>query len=180
MRTTLATLVLLFTISAAARGHENGTIRLASKEVKVGGELALRGEKLPKSATLRLQLRGALENFPLGEIRTDSAGTFSARLALPTEARAGSYTVVVLAPDGDVTARAALAIIPPPMAEMSPMEHAAMDSAHQEPAMAHASPDMMDVGTATTPGEWMAIVAVIAASFAGGVILLRAARRAGT
>ena len=171
---------LLVAFSAPLSGHETGTIRLASKTVPVGGELVLRGEKLPKRATLRLQLRGALETFPLGEVRTDSLGVFNGRLALPTEARAGSYSVVVLAPDNDVAARAPLTVTPPAAAEMSPMEHATMDSTARHAAVPHATADMMDVPTATTPGEWAAILGIIAASLVGGVALLVGARRAGT
>ena len=177
MRTALLSLGLLLAASAPALGHETGTIRLA-KTLPAGGELVIRGEKLPKQATLRLQLRGALENFPLGEIRTDSLGGFNARLALPTEARPGSYTVVVLAPDNDIAARAALTITEAAPGEMSPAEHAMMDSTGGEAAMPHATADMMDVKTATTRGEWVGIVAIIAASLVGGLVLLLGARRA--
>ena len=179
MRTALLSLGLLLATAAPALGHETGTIRLA-KTLPAGGELVIRGEKLPKQATLRLQLRGALENFPLGEIRTDSLGGFNARLALPTEARPGTYTVVVLAPDNDIAARAALTITEAAPGEMSPAEHAMMDSTGGKAAMPHATADMMDVKTATTPGEWVGMLAIIAASLAGGAVLLLRARRAGT
>ncbi len=173
--------VMFFLVAGAtlALAHETGTIRLAAKEVRVGGELMIHGEKLPKSATLRLQLRGSLETFPLGEVRTDTAGKFDARLALPTEARAGAYTVLVLASDGDISARTDLTITPPPPAEMSPTEHARMDSATAMPDMPHARADMMDVSTAMTTGEWIAIVSIVLASVAGGLALLFAARRMG-
>lgn len=179
MRATLGMTLLLMAGTTIAVAHETGTIRLASKEIRVGGELVAHGEKLAKSATLRLQLRGSLETFPLGEVRTDTAGKFDTRLALPTEARAGSYAVLVLASDGDITARAELTITPPPPAEMSPMEHARMDSAAGMKEMPHARADMMDVGTATTPGEWIAIVSIVLASLGGGLGLLVAARRMG-
>lgn len=179
MRTFCLSVGLLFAVSAPVLGHETGTIRLTSKTLPAGGELVIRGEKLPKQATLRLQLRGALESFPLSEIRTDSLGAFNARLALPAEARPGSYTVVVLAPDDEIAARAALTITEPAPAGMSPAEHAKMDSMPGMAAMPHATADMMDVKTATTPGEWVGILAIIAASLAGGLVLLFGTGRAG-
>lgn len=183
MRTTILTFALILACSALARAHEKGAIRLASKEVGVGGELSLRGEKLPKSATLRLQLRGTLETFLLSEVRTNAAGVFQARLALPLTARTGSYKVVVLAPDGDVIAQADLNVIAAP-APMTAMEHAEMPKDHAMPNtsptatdMAHASAEMMQVKVATTGVEWAGIVTILVLSLSGGVALLVGALR---
>jgi hypothetical protein len=164
---------LLAPLTAPAMAHEKGVIHLASKEVRAGGELGLRGEKLPKRATLRLELRGTLETFTLAQVRTDAAGRFQARLAVPPEARAGAYTVVALAPDGDVAARAALAIVTPARA----MDHGTMDSMPPTTESPHPTAEMMKVAVATTGGEWAVILAVIAASLGGALALLRGAVR---
>ncbi len=184
MRRSILALALLAGISALAYAHPKGTIRLARKDASVGGELVVTGAQLSKNETLRLQLRGTLETFPLAVVRTDSSGTFRVRFALPEEARVGNYTVVVVAPDGDVAAQTELLVV----AAADPV---AMDSAAQEhpaghtmpstsPAatdMPHASAEMMEVPVETTAGEWLGILATIVASVGGGLALLLGARR---
>jgi len=135
MRTMLLTAGLLAGLATPAFAHENGVIRLASKSLALGAELAMRGEKLPKNATLRLELRGALSTFALGTVSTDSAGTFQLGRSLPPDVRAGSYVVVAIAPDGDKVAQADLSITPAPAPD----------------AMA-AMPGMAGHATATTAG----------------------------
>ena len=160
---------LVTLVTAPGIAHEKGIIRLDSQEVPVGGELGLRGEKLPKSATVRLELRGTLETITLTAVRTNAAGKFQARLPLPSEARAGSYTVVALASDGDVVARAALVLVAAASTQ-------AMD---REPAResTHATAEMMKLTVATTGGERAVILTIIVASFGAGLILLRGSRR---
>lgn len=182
MRLSLLSLMLLATISAPALAHEKGAIRLASKQVPAGGELSLRGERLPKNTTLRLELRGALESFPLGELHVDSTGKTQARLALPREARMGNYKVVVLAPDSDIAAQAELVILAAPAADSAAaMDHARMDHGpmNTEPGAtdgAHATAEMMPLDTSKSAGEWAAIVAVIVVALGSGVALLTGAR----
>ncbi len=160
--------------------HEEGVIRLRSSEVSAGGELGLRGEKLLKNAALRLELRGTLETFPLGEVRTDAKGVFQARLALPAEARAGSYTVVAVAPDGDVAARAELTVsAAPPTTPAGVAEHeghGAMQPGALAPNSPHPTADMMKVPVSTTGLELAAIAGIVGVSLAGGLLLLRGAR----
>jgi hypothetical protein len=160
---------LLTLVTAPGIAHEKGIIRLASNEVAVGGELGLRGEKLPKSNTLRLELRGSLETFTLTAVRTNAAGRFQARLPLPPEARAGSYTVVALASDGDVAARAALVIIAAASTQV-------MDR-RQTKESSHPTAEMMKLRVATAGGERAAILTFILASLGGGLLLLRGSRR---
>jgi hypothetical protein len=156
-------------VTAPRIAHETGIIRLASNEVSVGGELGLRGEKLPKSTTLRLELRGSLETVALGAVRTNAAGRFEARLPLPAEARAGSYAVVVLASDGDVAARAALVIIAAASTQM-------MDRGQRKES-SHPTAEMMNLTAATTGGERAAILMIVLASLGGGLLLLRGSSR---
>ena len=193
MRPSILALALLVLISAPAHAHPKGTIRLANKQLGVGGELVLRGESLPKNETLRLQLRGTLETFPLAEVRTNATGAFQARLALPLEARIGSYTVVVLASDGDVAAQAELLVVAaaapvtvadsatavPPVTDTAAAEHPAghaMPNANTSPDatdIPHASPDMMQLEATTSAAEWVGILAIIVASAGVGFALLR-------
>lgn len=178
IRTALVTAGMVATLAAPGSAHENGVIRIISRDVSVGGELVVRGEKLAKNATLRMELRGTLETFHLAEVRTDTAGRFQAQVALPVEVKAGNYTVVVVASDGDVTARADLIVrAGPPMAGMPGMAgHEGMaDSAGA--AGPHATAEMMNVPLNTSGAEWGAIAAVIILSAAGGLLLLMSSRR---
>lgn len=179
MRTTLLSLALLATLASPALGHEGGVISLSSKQIAVGSQISIRGEKLPKNSTLRMQLRGALETFPLAEVRTDSAGGFDARLALPEEVKAGTYIVVVVASDGDVAARADVVVTAAPASGMAAMpgmeEHPGMTRPPGEPGP-HATAEMMKVPVSTSGAEWAAIVGIIVLSAAGGLVLLAARR----
>lgn len=178
MRSAIVTAGLVATLAVPAFAHTGGVIRIISKQVSVGGELIVRGEKLPKNATLRMELRGMLETFPLAEVRTDTAGRFQAQLALPVEVKAGTYTVVVVASDGDVAARVDLVVSAPrAMPGMRGMaEHEAMVDSGGAPGP-HATAEMMTVQLNTSSAEWGAIAAVILLSAAGGLLLLASSRR---
>ncbi|HEV8362463.1 MAG TPA: hypothetical protein VGQ52_03005 [Gemmatimonadaceae bacterium] len=191
MKHSIVALALLATISAPVLAHPKGTIRLASKQVGVGGELIVRGETLPKNETLRLQLRGTLETFPLAEVRTNATGAFQARLALPLEARTGNYSLVVVAPDGDVAAQAELIVVAaaapaavvaepehlpehatPKASTDHPAEHTMPNTSPNATDMPHASAEMMEVQATPSAGEWVGILAIVVASLGGGVALL--------
>jgi hypothetical protein len=180
MRSAFLTIGLVAALAIPALAHEKGTIRILSKQVGVGGELIVQGEKLPKSAVLKMELRGTLETFPLAQVRTDSAGRFQARLALPLEVRAGTYTVVVVASDGDVTARADIVVSPAPLAgegAMAGMEaHAGMPGTPGAPGP-HATAEMMKVPVSTSGVEWAVIGGIIVLSTLGGAALLATSRR---
>ncbi|HEX7051807.1 MAG TPA: hypothetical protein VF188_16495 [Longimicrobiales bacterium] len=157
---------------ALAHDHEEGVIRLGAKEVRTGSALAIRGEKLPKRATLRLELRGTLETFALGTVKTDTAGAFTAHPVLPAEAGAGHYTVIALASDGDVVGRAELAVI------AAPAETAGHEADHghthaAETAAPRATDEMMALPVSRSPAEWFAILAILSGAFGGGLVLLR-------
>lgn len=174
MRNALLATGLLVALAMPALAHEKGAIYLASKTVGRGGELVLRGERLPKSGIIRLQLRGTLETFSLGEQRIDTAGRFQGKVSLPAQVAAGTYTVVALASDGDVVARADLivtqAAAPAPGA-MADMDHAGMPGMTDSSGV-HPTAEMMDVPVNTSGGEWAVIAAIIGLSAAGGLVLL--------
>jgi hypothetical protein len=152
--------------AASVAAHEEGVIRLASPTAAPGQEIEIEGEKLPRSTKLSLELRGALANYPLGEIESDQAGAFVTLLALPADVRPGRYRVMALAPDGDVVGRADLVVVAGRPAELVP-------AGPIEPA--HVTDAMMDLPVSRSTGEWLAIAALIAGSAVGGFLLLRKA-----
>lgn len=179
MRSVILTVTLLAGLALPALAHDKGTIALTPKQVGVGGNLSVRGDKLAKNATLKMQLRGTLETFDLAQVRTDTAGRFQSRFALPAEIKAGNYVVVVVASDGDVSARADLVVTAAAATTnaMPGMEgHAGMAMPPGAPGQ-HATAEMMEVPVSTSGAEWSAIVAIIVLSGALGLLLLVGARR---
>lgn len=174
----VAATALLLTTSNSAFAHGGGVIRLASNQVAVGGTLALRGEKLEKNSHIRLELRGTLDNYPVGEVKTDTAGKFQMSIVLPPHVPAGAYTLVAIAADGDVTARADLTVgMPTGGAGSGPVPTAMPGmpgmSGTQEMPGEHATEEMMALKRTTSNGEWAFIAAFILLTFAGGAVLLR-------
>lgn len=165
---------LALAVATPAYPHGGGVIRLASKQVAVGGTIALTGEKLEKNADLRLELRGTLDNYPAGRLRTDASGRLSASITIPLAVPIGAYTLVAIAADGDVTARTDLAVGPAEdvAAAKQGMPHMAADM----PAM-QATAEMMKIERTTSPAEWAVIAAVILLSFGGGAFLLLRSRK---
>lgn len=171
---------LTLIVSLPAYSHGDGVIRLASNQVSVGGTIALTGEKLEKNADLRLELRGILDNYPAGRIRTDAKGTVSARITIPPAVPVGSYTLVAIAEDGDVTARTSLSVGPP--AAVAAAEKGMPHMATDMPGMGdmggmEATAEMMKIEYRITTAEWAVIIAVILLSFSAGGLLLSRSRR---
>jgi hypothetical protein len=177
----------LFLASRAVSGlfHEVGAIHLSAKTVATGGSVTVRGEKLPKASDLKLELRGVLDNFPVGSVKTDTAGAFQMSLTVPSTVPAGTYTLVVIASDGDVTARADLAVS---AALVAPANQPGGGSMSSMPGMAdhdmagmtneQASAAPMQIPHTTTPAEAIVIWGVIGASLVWGLTLIRKARTA--
>lgn len=173
-----ATLVLASSMPAGA--HGTGAIHLASKQVPVGGDLVLKGEKLGANQELRLELRGILDNYPVGLVRTDAKETFAARLPLPPHVPSGAYSLVAIAADGDVAARADLVVTPTgPAADTGNMAGMPGMAGHgmQEMSGAHATAEMMKLDHVTTPGEWLIIALCILLSVGAGAFLLAKSRK---
>jgi hypothetical protein len=177
-----AALLLAPTIPASA--HEVGAIHVSSHQVAVGGSVTVRGEKLPKSEALALELRGVLDNYPVGSVHTDTAGAFEMSLTVPQNVPAGPYTLVVIASDGDVTARADLVVGAATTAEAPTARTTPANSMADMPGMSgsmasgtgeRATAATMSIANPTTPGEWVIIWVLIVASLAAGAALLRKA-----
>ncbi len=179
-RTLLAIAALLVATAAPAYPHGNGVIRLASTQVAGGGTVALTGEKLDKNSDLSLELRGTLDNYPVGRVRTDAAGKFSTNLTLPPSIPGGAYTLVAIAADGDVAARTDIVIGSAPGGSGTTMPgmpgNVGMHT-EQQVSGPHATAEMMQLERTATTGEWGVIAALILLSFAGGAWLLTRARR---
>lgn len=113
-KTLTAVAVLIATVVAMspAAAHEKGVLKPASRELPAGDSVALAGERFSHSATLHLVLVGPRGRLALGEVRTDSSGRFSARLALPAETVPGEYRLVAIAADGDEVAGVDVAVVP--------------------------------------------------------------------
>lgn len=170
----MATIAMVLTATVPASAHETGAIHLASSQVPVGGTIDIRGEKLPKSQTLKLQLRGILDTYPLGEAQTDTAGAFHTPFTVPANVPVAQYTVVVIASDGDVTARADLAVVAA-TTTASAQPAAGAGSMAGMPGMSGegATAELMHIDQTTTTGQWVVIYTIIALSLIGGMLLLR-------
>jgi len=148
--------------------------------VAVGGTVTVRGEKLPKSSELKLELRGVLDNFPVGSVKTDTGGAFVLPLTVPQSVPAGPYTLVVIASDGDVTARADLVVSAAASATAQAGGAAAPGSMADMPGMAgmsdeHATAEPMSIAHTTTAAEWVVIWGIIVVSLIAGLTLVRRA-----
>lgn len=170
-------IALTLVVAVPAYPHGGGVIRVGSKQVAVGGTIALTGEKLEKNAELRLELRGVLDNYPAGRVRSDAKGKLSANITIPPAVPIGAYTLVAIADDGDVTARTDLAV--GPLADVSASKEGMPHMANEMPGM-QATAEMMEIRTTTTPGEWAVIAALILLSFSGGAFLLVRSKGTGT
>jgi len=165
---------LTLVVAVPAYPHGGGVIRVAAKQVAVGGTIALTGEKLEKNADLRLELRGVLDNYPAGRVHSDANGKLRASITIPPAVPVGAYTLVAIAADGDVAARTDLAV--GPAADVTASREGMPHMPAGMPGM-QASAEMMKIEQTTTPGEWAVIAALILLSFGGGAFLLTRARR---
>jgi len=146
---------------SVAYAHGGGVLRAAPKQVARGGTINLTGEKLGKSADLKAELRGVLDNYPLGSVRTSATETLAATVTIPVAVPPGVFTLVVIAADGDVAGRTEVTVGPPGEAAAA---------AKGMPHMGTGA-DMADMPGMKATGE------MILASFAGGAALIARSRR---
>lgn len=165
---TLLALVAVLGSPGPSAAHEEGVIHLATRTATVGQTLEMRGEKFTPNIRLRLELRGPLAMFPLGQVGTDAAGGFRVAPTLPAEARPGLYAIVALAPDGDEIGRAELAIIAPPLGLDAP--------GHGPEQAGHPTDAEMDLDVSRGAGGAATIAAFIGLCAIVGVVLFRQGR----
>ncbi len=163
----------------SASAHGTGAISLSSKQSSPGLTITIFGTEFVHNSSVRLELRSILEKVVFGRVQTSAKGTFQQTVTIPANSRPGQYTIVAVAPDGDVAAQATLMIADVAAAQET---HPGM---HDMPGMqgmggAHATAEMMDVPIPITPWGWAVIAVVVLISAATGVRLLRAGQRTQT
>ncbi len=160
----------------SASAHGTGAISLSSKQSFPGATLTIFGSEFARNSSVRLELRSILTSYIFGRVQTGAKGTFQQVVTIPAGSKPGQYTIVAVAPDGDVAAQATLMIAEVAAAQET---HPGM---HDMPGMQgmggpHATAEMMDVPIPITGWGWGVITAIVIASVATGVWLLRAPRR---
>lgn len=171
-RAAAVSLAFLLISDSSAIAHETGSVTLNAKELQVGGNLIVRGSKMTKGASFRVELRGILQTFSFGRVSADSGGRFELSVALPAAAGPGAYTVAAVAADGDVSAQANLMIVATTATVTGTGGAHAMESMPGMPDMGGATAEYMHVSVTTTSGEWIVIALIILVSVLGGVLLL--------
>ncbi len=99
---------------ATGRGgaaHEEAVLRSSQSSVSAGASLELSGSDFTGSETYKLRLLGVLNEYDVGEVAADSAGTFTRQLTVPAEVPPGAYQIVAVASDGDVVARLDITVL---------------------------------------------------------------------
>jgi len=94
----------LLTLGAAL--HGGGKLKLASKHLTAGVAFEVIGTEFAKKEPFTVLLIGASGRSKLGEVRSDSAGKFTASFTVPAMHAAGSYRLVFEASDDDEAASA--------------------------------------------------------------------------
>lgn len=175
-----ASLVALFaTVPSTAFAHGGGVLRAAPKQVARGGTINLTGEKLGKNADFKAELRGVLDNYPLGSVRSSATETLATSLTIPLSVPPGVFTLVLIAADGDVAGRTEVTVGPPGEAAAAAKgtPHMAAGGAMADMPGMGATGEMMKIEVSTTPVEWAVIGVLVLASFAGGAALIARSRR---
>lgn len=176
-RGVIGVLALLLATSAPLSAHPvSGVLRVASPQLPVGGALVLFGTKFETSTDLRLVLRAALHEYVVGTVKSDAAGAFTATLTLPAGVPAGAYTLLAVAPDGDIGARADVTIVPAAASSLPSMPGMPLVPGMEWPGpMAQATDRKMPINQSETPLERTIVAALVLLGLGGGVILLRRA-----
>ena len=179
IRLRILLLVLAVLPFRSAFAHGTGAISLSSKQSSPGGTITIFGTEFAHNSSVRLELRGVLASQVFGRVQTSAKGTFQQIVTIPAGSKLGQYTIVAVAPDGDVVAQATLMLSEAAVAEVT---HPGM---HDMPGMQgmggpHASAEMMNVPIPITPSGWAVITVIVVASAAAGVWLLRVGRRTQT
>lgn len=167
--------LLVALLPRAAWAHGEGVLKVPVNSVAAGSPLAVQGSSFEKGFRLRLVLVGALEEYALQDVTTDTAGAFGAEVRLPGDARPGQYRLVAVAPDGDRVASVDLAVTAAvaaggaKAAEAAEEEHGA---GHGEGGEVMARAGEMPVDRSWSAAEWGVIGLLIGLAGGGGIALL--------
>jgi len=172
--------ILLFALAVVplrnASAHGSGAISLSSKQSSPGSTITVFGTEFAPNSSVRLELHSTLEKIVFGRVQTSAKGTFQQIVTIPATSRPGQYSIVAVAPDGDVAAQATLMIAEATVAQEA---HPGM---HDMPGMQgmagpHATAGKMDIPIPITVWGWAVITAIVVGSAATGIWLLRGGRR---
>ena len=172
--------ILLFALAVvpvrSALAHGSGAISLSSKQSAPGSAITIFGTEFAHNSSVRLELRSILDKVVFGRVQTSAKGTFQQIVTIPATSKTGQYSIVAIAPDGDVAAQATIMIS---LASTAEEVHPGM---HDMPGMQgmggpHASGEMMDVPIPITPWGWAVIAVIVVVSAAMGVWLLQGGRQ---
>ncbi|MFQ5890773.1 MAG: hypothetical protein ACE5JR_12070 [Gemmatimonadota bacterium] len=107
------TLFLSFLLASAGRAvsHEDAVLTSPQSSVVAGEVLELHGSDFSKKQTYLLRLVGALREYELRQVQSDSAGRFSLELIIPLGVTSGAYRVTAIAADGDAVATLDLTVL---------------------------------------------------------------------
>lgn len=111
------------TSATSAMAHEDGVLKLATRELVAGDTIRVVGEKFSRDAEFTLVLVGTRGRVALGEVVTDATGAFLADLAVPGDLLPGGYRLVALAADGDESATLEVAVVPRAVSRAPPRSH---------------------------------------------------------
>jgi hypothetical protein len=159
-----------------AFAHGTGALALSSKQTSPGATITIFGTEFAHNSSVRLELRSILDKVVFGRVQTSGKGTFQQVVTIPANSKPSQYSIVAVAPDGDVAAQATLMI---GEAAASQDTHPGM---HDMPGMQgmggpHATREMMEVEIPITPSGWAVIAAIVVGSATAGISLLRTGRR---
>lgn len=90
---TVGVLLLLAFGAASARADGGKGIVVSPLIPKAGDTITVKGDQLGGDRSVEVRLVGSGSDLDLGEVRTDSAGDFTARFPLPATLNPGSYQV---------------------------------------------------------------------------------------
>lgn len=166
LATAVAAALLLWWPAGPLRGHEEAVLESSASAVPAGGALDLQGRDFAAGESYALRLLGALREYDLGEVEPAADGTFSLRLAIPGDVVPGSYQLVAVAPDGDVSARLDLVILD---AAAAGDAHAA----HGAPGRPVARDDDIRIDRSRSGAEWGVLGLLIGLAAGLGIGLFR-------
>ena len=161
--TLASTVALLGATSDALNAHEQGVLKLASRELIAGDSARVLGEKFARRSTVTLFLSGVRGRIRLQEVHADTGGRFGATLHIPSDVVPGGYRLIAIASDGDEVASLDVAVV-----SARPAVSAA---SHHESEM----PSAVGLALLRARSPWVTggAVVAIALSLIGGAWLLR-------
>ncbi len=107
---TLSLALVLVATAAYGASHPEASLRSPRSSAAAGTAIPLVGEKFQEAQTVKLVLRGALAEYPLGEATADDGGRFTMQPAIPAGVRPGLYRIEAVADDGDAVAKVDLTV----------------------------------------------------------------------